>query len=38
MNPVRNSSGQSNPAGIIMEPNPAGEQRDVISNGVKVSP
>jgi len=28
-------SGASNPAGIIPGPNPAGEQRGIISNGVK---
>jgi hypothetical protein len=38
MNPVRNSSGPLNAAGIILEPNPAGEQRGAISNGVKVFP
>ena len=27
MNPVRNSCGASNPAGIILGPNPAAEQR-----------
>ena len=42
VHPVRNSSrcdskpsGASNPAGIILGPNPAAEQRDIISNGVK---
>ena len=35
MNPVRNSSRVSNPAGIILGPNPAAEQRGIISNGVK---
>ncbi len=35
MNPVRNSCGASNPAGIILGPNPAAEQRGIISNGVK---
>jgi C4-dicarboxylate transporter DctQ subunit len=34
MNPVRNSSGASNPARIILEPDPAAEQRPIISNGV----
>jgi TRAP-type C4-dicarboxylate transport system permease small subunit len=34
MNPVRNSSGASNPARIILGPDPAGEQRGIISNGV----
>jgi hypothetical protein len=36
MNPVRNSWGASNPAGIILGPNPTAEQRGIISNGVKV--
>ena len=35
VNPVRNSSGALNPAGIIIKPIPAAEQRGVISNGVK---
>ena len=35
VDPVRNSSGALNPAGIIIKPNPAAEQRGVISNGVK---
>jgi hypothetical protein len=39
VNPVRNSSEASNPAGIILEANPAkgetAEQRGLISNGVK---
>jgi len=35
VNPVRNSSGALNPAGIILKCNPAAEQRDIISNGVK---
>jgi large subunit ribosomal protein L30 len=39
VNPVRNSSEASNPAGIILEANPAtgetAEQRGIISNGVK---
>lgn len=38
MNPVRNSCGASNPAGIILGPNPAAEQRGIISNGVKRPP
>ena len=37
VNPVRNSSGALNPAGIILKCNPAAEQRGIISNGVKVS-
>ena len=36
MNPVRNSSGALNPAGIIPELNPTAKQRAIISNGVKV--
>jgi hypothetical protein len=36
MNPVRNSSGALNPAGIILELNPTAKQRGIISNGVKV--
>jgi anaerobic selenocysteine-containing dehydrogenase len=35
VNPVRNSSGALNPAGIILKSNPAAEQRSIISNGVK---
>jgi len=35
VNPVRNSSGALNPAGIILKSNPAAEQRGFISNGVK---
>ncbi len=35
VNPVRNSSGGLNPAGIIMKPDPAAEQRGIISDGVK---
>jgi hypothetical protein len=39
VHPVRNSSGASNSAGIILEANPAtggtAEQRGIISNGVK---
>ena len=34
VNPVRNSSGASNAAGIILEYNPVAEQRGTISNGV----
>jgi hypothetical protein len=34
VNPVRNSSGALNPAGIILKSNPAAEQRGIISNGV----
>jgi hypothetical protein len=34
VNPVRNSSGVLNPAGIILKSNPAAEQRGIISNGV----
>jgi len=34
MNPVRDSSGISNPARIILEPDPAAEHRPIISNGV----
>ncbi len=34
INPVRNSSGALNPAGIILKPNPAAEQQGIISNGV----
>jgi competence protein ComEA len=33
--PVRNSSGETNPAGTILRPNPAALQRGIISNGVK---
>jgi hypothetical protein len=36
MNPVRNSSGALNPAGIILELNPTAKQWGIISNGVKV--
>jgi hypothetical protein len=36
VNPVRNSSGALNPAGIIIKPDPVAEQRSIISNGVKV--
>jgi anaerobic selenocysteine-containing dehydrogenase len=35
VNPVRNSSGALNPAGIVLKSNPAAEQRGIISNGVK---
>jgi len=35
-NPVRNSSGALNPAGIILRSSPAALQRGIISNGVKV--
>ena len=39
VNPVRNSRGALNPAGIILKCNPAvggaAEQRGIISNGVK---
>lgn len=34
MNPVRNSSGASNPTRIILEPDPAAEHRPIISNRV----
>jgi hypothetical protein len=34
VNPVRNSSGALNPAGMILKSNPAAEQRGIISNGV----
>jgi hypothetical protein len=37
VNPVRNSSGALNPAGIIIKPNPAAEQRGIISNGVNIT-
>jgi len=36
VNPVRNSSGALDPAGIILKCNPAAEQRGIISNGVKI--
>jgi len=36
MNPVRNSSGASNPTRIILEPEPAAEQQPIISNGVNL--
>ena len=35
MNPVRNSNGALNPAGIILKRNPAAVQWGSISNGVK---
>jgi thiol-disulfide isomerase/thioredoxin len=34
VNPVRNSSGTLNAAGIILKSNPVAEQRGIISNGV----
>ena len=34
VNPVKNSSGALNPAGIILKSNPAAELRGIISNGV----
>ena len=34
MNPVRDPSGASNPTRIILGPDPAAEQRPIISNGV----
>ena len=37
VNPVRNSSGALDPAGIILKCNPAAEQGGIISNGVKRS-
>jgi len=37
VNPVRNSNGALNPAGIILKSNPAAEQRGIISNGVNGS-
>ncbi len=36
VNPVRNSSGALNPAGIIVKSNPTAEQRGIISNGVNL--
>jgi putative ABC transport system permease protein len=36
VNPVRNSSGALNPAGIILKSSPAVEQRGIISNGVNI--
>jgi DNA repair exonuclease SbcCD ATPase subunit len=35
VNPVRNSSGALNPAGIVLKSDPTAEQRGIISNGVK---
>jgi heterodisulfide reductase subunit A len=35
INPVRNSSGALNPAGIVLKCNSTSEQRGIISNGVK---
>jgi len=35
VNPVRNSSGALNPAGIVLKPNPAASSE--VSNGVKVN-
>jgi hypothetical protein len=37
VNLVRNSSGALNPAGILLERNPAAEQQGIISNGVNRS-
>ena len=34
VSPVRNSGATSSPAGAIFGPNPAGAQRDIVSNGV----
>ncbi|MDI7260942.1 MAG: hypothetical protein QME90_13615, partial [Thermodesulfobacteriota bacterium] len=34
VNPVRNSNGALNPAGIILKCNPSAKQRGIISNGV----
>ena len=36
VNPVRNSTGALNPAGIVLKSNPVAEQRGIISNGVKI--
>jgi len=36
VNPVRNSSGALNPAGIIIKPDSAAQQRGIISNGVNI--
>jgi len=36
VNPVRNSNGALNPAGIILGLNPAAKQRGIISNGVNL--
>ena len=35
VNPVRNSSGATNPTRIVLKPNPPAEKRGIISNGVK---
>jgi electron transfer flavoprotein beta subunit len=35
VSPVRNSSGGLNPTGIILKPNPAAEQRGILSNGMR---
>lgn len=37
VNPVRNSNGASNPAGMVLKNNRAAEQRGIISNGVNLS-
>jgi hypothetical protein len=37
VNPVRNSSGPLNPAGIVLKCHPSAEQRGLISNGEKSS-
>jgi NADH-quinone oxidoreductase subunit J len=37
VNPVRNSNGASNPAGMVLKSNRAAEQRGIISNGVNLS-
>jgi hypothetical protein len=37
VNPVRNSSGALNPAGIILKSDPAALQRVIVSNGVDAS-
>jgi hypothetical protein len=36
VNPVRNSSGALNPAGIILKPNRAAEQQGIVSNGLEL--
>jgi hypothetical protein len=36
VHPVRNSSGALNPAGIIIKPDSAAQQRGIISNGVNI--
>jgi phosphate transport system ATP-binding protein len=36
VNPVRNSGGALNPAANLLKPNPAAEQRGIISDGVKM--